>query len=88
MVKDDNTVTARPVTVAHSENDESAITSGLAAGDKVVVEGQVRLKNGAQVKVTSSAGGEHVATATDATAPDAIVTDPSKTSLSGKYKKP
>jgi multidrug efflux system membrane fusion protein len=53
MVNDDNTVTARPVTVAHSENDKSAITSGLAAGDKVVVEGQLRLKDGTKVKMSS-----------------------------------
>jgi multidrug efflux system membrane fusion protein len=52
-VNDNNTVEARPVTVAHSENDKSAITSGLAAGDKVVVDGQLRLKNGAHVKVSS-----------------------------------
>ena len=57
MVNDDNTVVARPVTVAHSENDKSAITSGLAAGDKVVVDGQLRLKNGAQVKVSSLPSG-------------------------------
>jgi len=52
LVCDDNTVMARPVTVAHSENDKSAITSGLAAGDKVVVEGQLRLKDGIKVKVS------------------------------------
>lgn len=65
MLNDDNTVVARPVTVAHSENDKSAITSGLAAGDKVVVDGQLRLKNGAQVKVSSPPSG---AGATDAVA--------------------
>jgi TolB-like protein len=52
MVNDDNTVTARPVTAAYSENDKSAITSGLVAGDKVVVEGQLRLKDGTKVKVS------------------------------------
>ena len=57
MVNDDNTVVARPVTVAHSENDKSAITSGLSPGDKVVVDGQLRLKNGAQVKVSSPPSG-------------------------------
>jgi multidrug efflux system membrane fusion protein len=57
MINDDNTVVARPVTVARSENDKSAITSGLAAGDKVVVDGQLRLKNGAQVKVSSPPSG-------------------------------
>ena len=57
MVNDDNTVVARPVTVAHSENDKSAITSGLSARDKVVVDGQLRLKNGAQVKVSSPPSG-------------------------------
>ncbi len=65
MVNEDNTVMARPVTVAHSENDKSAITSGLAAGDKVVVEGQLRLRDGSRVKVSSPPGGADV---TDAAA--------------------
>ena len=52
-VKDDNTVIAQPVTVARSENDRSAITSGLAAGDRIVVEGQLRLKDGTRVKAST-----------------------------------
>ena len=63
MVNDDNTVTARPVTVARSENDNSAITSGLAAGDKVVVEGQLRLKDGTKVKASGPPSGDGAADA-------------------------
>lgn len=66
LVKDDNTVTARLVTVAHSESDKSAIAAGLAAGDKVVVEGQLRLKDGTPVKITSP---QNTGGATDEAAP-------------------
>jgi multidrug efflux system membrane fusion protein len=50
LVKDDGTVAATAVTVAQSESDRSAISAGLAAGDKVVVEGQLKLKDGIKVK--------------------------------------
>jgi multidrug efflux system membrane fusion protein len=61
MVKDNNTAVAQPVTVARSENDRSAITSGLAAGDKVVIEGQLHLKDGTKVTVSSLPSGAGVA---------------------------
>jgi membrane fusion protein, multidrug efflux system len=51
VLKDDNTVAATPITVAHSENEKSAISSGLRAGERVVVEGQLKLKDGAAVKL-------------------------------------
>jgi len=54
VVKPDNTVEARPVTVALSDGDTSAIGAGLEPGDKVVTEGQLRLKPGAAVKPSSA----------------------------------
>jgi len=50
VVKPDNTVEMRPVKVALTEGDNSAISDGLQSGEKVVVEGQTRLKNGAAVR--------------------------------------
>ncbi|RUW24432.1 efflux RND transporter periplasmic adaptor subunit [Mesorhizobium sp. M4B.F.Ca.ET.215.01.1.1] len=49
VVKPDNTVEMRPVQVALTEGDNSAISQGLKGGEKVVVEGQTRLKDGAAV---------------------------------------
>jgi multidrug efflux system membrane fusion protein len=51
LVGNDDAVAARLVTVAHNEGDKSAISAGLATGDKVVVEGQIKLKDGSRVKI-------------------------------------
>ncbi|MBN9269025.1 MAG: efflux RND transporter periplasmic adaptor subunit, partial [Mesorhizobium sp.] len=50
VVKPDNTVEMRPVTVALTIGDNSGLSGGLKSGEKVVVEGQTRLKNGAAVR--------------------------------------
>ncbi|RWC45272.1 MAG: efflux RND transporter periplasmic adaptor subunit [Mesorhizobium sp.] len=58
VVKPDNTVEMRPVQVALTEGDNSAISQGLKSGEKVVTEGQTRLKDGAAVhegKATAAA---------------------------------
>ena len=39
----------RPVQVALTEGENSAISQGLKSGEKVVTEGQTRLKDGAAV---------------------------------------
>jgi len=61
VVKPDNTVEMRPVQVALTEGDNSAISQGLKGGEKVVVEGQTRLKDGAAVhegKAASNGGAQ------------------------------
>lgn len=50
LVGKDSKVQVRNVQVAGSDGDLSAISSGLVAGDQVVVEGQQRLTEGARVK--------------------------------------
>jgi multidrug efflux system membrane fusion protein len=59
VVKPDNTVEMRPVTVARVAGTETVVASGLAAGDTVVTDGQLRLVPGSRV------------TQRDATAPKA-----------------
>lgn len=54
VVGADNTVTVRPVTVALSAGDRSGLTAGIAAGERVVVEGQVRLAKGMKVIDTAA----------------------------------
>ncbi|RWQ21375.1 efflux RND transporter periplasmic adaptor subunit [Mesorhizobium sp.] len=49
VVKPDNTVEMRPVQVALTEGENSAVSQGLKSGEKVVTEGQTRLKDGAAV---------------------------------------
>jgi membrane fusion protein, multidrug efflux system len=50
VVKQDKSVEARPVTVAFSQSNQSAISSGLQNGDTVVTDGQDKLQNGAKVE--------------------------------------
>lgn len=58
LVKGDGTVEARPVAVARSTDRVAVLRSGLAAGDKVVTDGQLRLAPGARVEVKSEASVE------------------------------
>jgi multidrug efflux system membrane fusion protein len=49
-----DTVTRRTVTVARTQDGLAIIAKGLAAGERVVREGQFRLVNGAKVKIDKS----------------------------------
>ncbi|HYX21817.1 MAG TPA: efflux RND transporter periplasmic adaptor subunit [Thermoanaerobaculia bacterium] len=54
VLKADNTVEARPVTVGRTLSDGSVIDQGLSAGERVVTDGQLRLRPGAKVEVLPS----------------------------------
>jgi multidrug efflux system membrane fusion protein len=51
VIKPDDTVELRPVTVDRSVGDQTVIASGLKAGERVVTDGQMRLTPGAEVEV-------------------------------------
>jgi multidrug efflux system membrane fusion protein len=51
VIKPDDSVERRAVTVAQREDGLAVIDSGLAAGERVVVEGQYRLTQGSKVKI-------------------------------------
>lgn len=51
VIKPDNTVEQRIVQVAETEDNLSVIAKGLAAGEKVVVDGQYRLDQGTKVSI-------------------------------------
>jgi multidrug efflux system membrane fusion protein len=57
VVKDDQKVEMRNVELIGVEGDRAAVKSGVEDGEKVVVEGQMRLTNGARVAETSPGGG-------------------------------
>jgi multidrug efflux system membrane fusion protein len=54
VVKNDKTVTVRPVKVGVSEKDDVEIVSGLAPGEVVVVDGADKLREGAKVQVATA----------------------------------
>src|SRR5580700_4907895 len=57
VVKADQTVESRPVKVARQLEGESVIASGVAPGDTVVTDGQLRLIPGIKVQVKAASAG-------------------------------
>jgi membrane fusion protein, multidrug efflux system len=58
VVKPDNTVEMRPVTVRATQGEEVAIDKGLAAGDVVVTDGVDKLQQGSRVSVQTASIGQ------------------------------
>lgn len=50
VVGDDGKVAMRPVTIAMADGGNSAVSDGLKQGERVVIEGQGKLRDGAQVR--------------------------------------
>jgi len=63
VVKPDNTAETRPVVVGRVAGDLTIIDRGLAEGEVVVTDGQIRLTNGARVQVKSEGSSESAAPA-------------------------
>jgi multidrug efflux system membrane fusion protein len=55
LVKADHTVAVHKVTLGPSDGQHTAILSGLAAGDTVVIDGTDRLNDGARISVAPAA---------------------------------
>jgi membrane fusion protein, multidrug efflux system len=56
VVKPDETVTVRPVQLGPSEGERAAVQSGLQPGEKVVVDGADKLRDGAKVSLRDGTG--------------------------------
>ena len=54
VVKDDSTVTIRKITTGPSDSTRTVIANGLSAGEKVVIDGVDRLRDGAAVRVSQA----------------------------------
>jgi multidrug efflux system membrane fusion protein len=57
VIKPDNTVERRAVEVASMQDGIAVISKGLNVGEKIVVDGQYRLTDGARVKISGPAPG-------------------------------
>jgi multidrug efflux system membrane fusion protein len=55
IVKQDQTVEFRPVTVARVVGDETVVVSGVTAGDTIVTDGHLRLVPGSKISIKSPA---------------------------------
>jgi multidrug efflux system membrane fusion protein len=58
VVKADQTVEARPVVPGAADGRDVVITSGLTAGERVVIDGQLRLAPGSRVEAKPAAAGK------------------------------
>jgi len=56
VVKDDNTVTMRPVTVAKQDETQTVISKGIEPPERVVTTGFVRLVDGSKITISSGDG--------------------------------
>src|SRR5580704_15765135 len=56
VVNADNTVSVRPITIGPTDGSMTAVTTGLAAGDHVVIDGADRLREGLHVNVSTLDG--------------------------------
>ena len=54
LLNDNSTVSKRDVVIGPTDGKHTVITSGLKAGDKVVIDGVDRLRDGAKVKVVDN----------------------------------
>jgi multidrug efflux system membrane fusion protein len=55
VVKDDSTAEMRPVTLGQRHEDRVVVAQGLAAGERVVIEGQMAVMPGGKVRVAEPA---------------------------------
>lgn len=84
VVGDDQTAQQRDVVTVVAEGGNSRVTSGLKAGEKIVVDGQYRLQPGAKIKPSQPGG----STSPDKPATDAANgSDPATADQSGDGKR-
>jgi membrane fusion protein, multidrug efflux system len=55
VIKDDNTVEVRAITAGEAQQGQAIVQKGLAAGERIVTDGQLRLVPGAKVQIKQAA---------------------------------
>ena len=85
LVKPDDTVGVQVIKLGPSEGEIVAVSSGLAVGDRVVVDGADKLKEGAKVSLREATGGGATTTPTS-TAPGSGVPPPSPRAQQGQQR--
>ncbi|WP_019906135.1 MdtA/MuxA family multidrug efflux RND transporter periplasmic adaptor subunit [Methylobacterium sp. 77] len=75
LLDGDDKVVVRPITPGEPDGARTAVTKGLAVGDRVVVDGTDRLRDGAKVRVTEGGKGQAAAPG-EAAAPDGATATP------------
>jgi membrane fusion protein, multidrug efflux system len=76
VINSDNTVSVRPIKAGPTDGPTAAVDSGLSVGERVVVDGTDRLREGARVVVPGARGATPAAGNPNAQAPDAAQPQP------------
>jgi multidrug efflux system membrane fusion protein len=76
VVKPDSTAESRPVTVARQIGEETVVTRGVAPGETVVIDGQLRLAPGVRVEAQSQAQPSASPPSTSGPGPEAPASKP------------
>jgi membrane fusion protein, multidrug efflux system len=76
LINPDSTVAVKPVTLGVGSGERIAVTAGLSAGDRVVIDGADKLRNGAKVIVRESAPSTAAAPASAPGAPASAASTP------------
>jgi len=85
VVKDDDTAELRIVTLGQRQGDDVVVTKGLAAGERLVLTGQLTVQPGGKVHVEEGAPANSPGGAPGAAPPDPK--SPAKSSDSGNRSK-
>jgi multidrug efflux system membrane fusion protein len=76
VINSDNTVSVRPIKAGPTDGPTAAVDTGLSVGERVVVDGTDRLREGARVVVPGARGATPAAGNPNAQAPDAAQPQP------------
>jgi multidrug efflux system membrane fusion protein len=66
LVKADDTVAVQIIKLGPSEGEKVSVRSGLSVGDRVVVDGADKLRDGAKISLRQASGGDATAPASGA----------------------
>jgi multidrug efflux system membrane fusion protein len=60
VVKSDQSVELRPITVGQRHGDDVVVTTGVVSGEQVVVTGQLTVSPGAKVRIAPPVGPQNL----------------------------
>jgi membrane fusion protein, multidrug efflux system len=84
LVNADDTVSVRKIDLGVTDGDHVEVRSGLQPGDKIVVDGADKLRDGAKINVRAEAGDPNAPAAGGAAAPGGEKTDKKRRSEGGQ----
>ena len=88
LVNADSTVSVRPVKLGVTEGDRVEVLSGLAPGDRIVIDGADKLRDGAKINLRAGAGASPGPDATKAAGQNNGLEKQDKAGGGGKKRRP